>query len=59
MELPEPMHSNGTTIVIVAHDSGLADRVERNFHWVGGRVPGDEIMQPPQTSDGEPLAAGI
>lgn len=38
MQLLEQLHGEGTTIVMVTHDPGLALRVQRNIHVLDGRV---------------------
>jgi putative ABC transport system ATP-binding protein len=38
MELLEEIHAGGTTIVMVTHDTALANRASRNIHLLDGRV---------------------
>lgn len=45
MELLEEIHAGGTTIVMVTHDTALADRASRNIQLSDGRVCEDEPTQ--------------
>ncbi len=45
MDLLEQIHAGGTTIVMVTHDPGLANRAERNIHLLDGRVSAEEATQ--------------
>jgi putative ABC transport system ATP-binding protein len=62
MELLEEIHAGGTTIVMVTHDSELADRAERNIQLIDGRVSAEKhsqeaLLQPVQLNGDQPLAA--
>jgi putative ABC transport system ATP-binding protein len=55
MQLLEALNREGTTIVMVTHDSDLAHRAKRNVHIVDGRVAHsnfhDRSVQPSVTSE--------
>ena len=46
MQLLEEINQQGTTIIMVTHDSELARRTERNIHIVDGEVTDYQSLQP-------------
>jgi putative ABC transport system ATP-binding protein len=46
MDLLGEIHADGTTIVMVTHDPGLAERADRNIHLLDGRVAEEQVAAP-------------
>ncbi|WP_444997639.1 ABC transporter ATP-binding protein [Aliikangiella sp. IMCC44359] len=46
MQLLEEINQQGTTIIMVTHDSELARRAQRNIHIVDGQVSDFQTLQP-------------
>ncbi|WP_254535955.1 ABC transporter ATP-binding protein [Halomarina litorea] len=46
MALLDSLHADGTTIVLVTHDRGVAEHADRIVHLLDGRIRRDEMVDP-------------